>query len=549
VFQLIINETIKKNSRKAMINFIRKIFKKINDKLRNHYSAQDLLKAKFLFYAGILVLVSNIVQIVYYASIDYVPLYLIVVISTILIALYMFMVLKGLLRVVSHLMIISIYTILIVGFMYSGGIESYILPILLLIVTFSFYFTNIIFGCFLFGSTIFIYIMDIITNFTDAFRDFIVINMESLSWLRLSTFVVSTAVLISFILYTMRSEEKLLRKTKDNEHKYRMLFNKMLNGFTYQKIILDKDGEPVDAECIEVNEKFQRLTGFSKDELIGKKYSELYKDWDKDELERWFRICGEVALNTSEIVIEKYLGQYKKWFSLYIYSFEKGYFAVILEDITDRKTRVKLLRESLKEKEVLIKEIHHRVKNNLQIITSLLTLEYNSIKDEEALVKFKESKERVMTIALIHENLYKSANLAYINIHEYIRKLTDIIYKSYYMSKKDIKLNIDAQDITLNVNICVPLGLIINEVMTNSLKYAFPEDKGEIYINFRYDENENNYCISIKDNGVGIPKGVDLENPKTLGIELIKILASQLQGSIDIDTSVGTKYTIEFSER
>lgn len=532
-----------------MINFIRKIFKKINDKLRNHYSAQDLLKAKFLFYAGILVLVSNIVQIVYYASIDYVPLYLIVVISTILIALYMFMVLKGLLRVVSHLMIISIYTILIVGFMYSGGIESYILPILLLIVTFSFYFTNIIFGCFLFGSTIFIYIMDIITNFTDAFRDFIVINMESLSWLRLSTFVVSTAVLISFILYTMRSEEKLLRKTKDNEHKYRMLFNKMLNGFTYQKIILDKDGEPVDAECIEVNEKFQRLTGFSKDELIGKKYSELYKDWDKDELERWFRICGEVALNTSEIVIEKYLGQYKKWFSLYIYSFEKGYFAVILEDITDRKTRVKLLRESLKEKEVLIKEIHHRVKNNLQIITSLLTLEYNSIKDEEALVKFKESKERVMTIALIHENLYKSANLAYINIHEYIRKLTDIIYKSYYMSKKDIKLNIDAQDITLNVNICVPLGLIINEVMTNSLKYAFPEDKGEIYINFRYDENENNYCISIKDNGVGIPKGVDLENPKTLGIELIKILASQLQGSIDIDTSVGTKYTIEFSER
>jgi PAS domain S-box-containing protein len=540
---------LKKNSRKVMINYIRKILRIINNKLQNRYSSLDLLKAKFLFYAGILVLVSNTVQIVYYVSVAYVPLYLIVIISTILIALYMFMVLKGLLRVVSHLMIISIYTILIVGFMFSGGIESYTLPILLLIVTFSFYFTNIIFGCILFISTIFIYIIDIITNFTDLFSDYIVIDIESLSWLRFSTFVVSTVVLTIFILYTLRSEEKLLRKTKDNEHKYRMLFSKMLNGFTYQKIILDKDGEPVDAEYIEVNEKFQRLSGFSKDELIGKRYSELYKDWDKDELERWFRICGEVALNTSEIVIEKYLDYYKKWFSLYVYSFEKGYFAVILEDITDRKNRVKLLRESLKEKEILIKEIHHRVKNNLQIITSLLTLESSSITDEEALVKFKESKERVMTIALIHESLYKSSNLAYINISGYIKKLTDIIYKSYYMSKKDIKLNIDAQDITLNVSICVPLGLIINEVMTNSLKYAFPEDKGDIYIYFHYDENQNNYCLSIQDNGVGIPKGVDLENPKTLGLELIKILASQLQGSIDIDTSVGTKYTIEFSER
>ncbi len=399
-----------------MIGAIKRLLNLVHNKLESHYSAKYLIKSKFLFYTGVFVIVSNILQIIYYLINDYTPLYIIVIISTLLISSYMYMVLRGLLKLVSHLMIISIYILLILGIVFSGGINSFILPIVLLIVTFSFYFSSSILGVILAVITVLLLVMDVNMNFTMYFEDYIVISHNNVQWLKLSAFLVSTGIFTAFLLYTIRSEEKLLQETQNSALKYRMLFNNMQTGFNYQKIIIDEDDEPVDAVYIEVNDKFAKLAGYPKDKLVGMKISRLYKDMRTDDVNSWLRICGDVSLNLSEVRLERYLNYYKAWYSIYVYSFEKYYFAVILEDITERKTKEKLLQDSLKEKEILIKEIHHRVKNNLQIISSLLTLESNTIHDEEALVKFRESKERVITIALIHESLYKSENLAAINL-------------------------------------------------------------------------------------------------------------------------------------
>lgn len=533
-----------------MVSAVKRLLEKINTKLKAHYSAEDLLRARFLFYAGTFVIVSNILQIIYYVITDYTPLYIIVIVSTLLISLYMYMVLRGLLKLVSHLMITSIYILLMLGVLFSGGINSFILPIVLLIVTFSFYFSSGILGSILVVTTILFFVMNVYTDINGYFTGYVVISHNAVRWLTFFAFIVSAGIFTTFILYSIRSEEKLLKETQKSALKYRMLFDKMQTGFNYQRIILDDDGEPVDAEYIEANDKFTKLAGYSKEELIGMRVSNLYKDMREDDVKGWLRICGEVALNCTEIRLERYLNYYKAWYSIYVYSFEKYYFAVILEDITERKTKEKLLQDSLKEKEVLIKEIHHRVKNNLQIISSLLTLESNTINDEEALVKFRESKERVITIALIHESLYKSENLAAINVKKYIINLTSNLYKSYNKSQDNIKLSINVEeDLVLDINMCVPLGLILNEAVTNSLKYAFPNGKGRLTIEFEELENRGkSFHLLIADNGIGMDKGMDIDNPKSLGLELIRILVSQLNGTINLERSGGTAYDIVFTK-
>jgi PAS domain S-box-containing protein len=222
-------------------------------------------------------------------------------------------------------------------------------------------------------------------------------------------------------------------------------------------------------------------------------------------------------------------------------------FIALARDITIRKTMEKELKKSLEEKELLLKEIHHRVKNNLMVMSGLLSLQSEYIKDKAALEVFKESQHRAQSMAMIHEHLYSSNDLKRINFGEYITTLTKELYLTYVNDSNSIALHLNIDNIMVDVNIAVPLGLIVNELVSNSMKYAFPGDMdGIITIDLHKALNELELVVS--DNGVGLPKEMDYKNTDSLGMQLVNNLTSQIDGKIDLDTSKGTKFTIKFVE-
>jgi PAS domain S-box-containing protein len=219
-----------------------------------------------------------------------------------------------------------------------------------------------------------------------------------------------------------------------------------------------------------------------------------------------------------------------------------------IRDITERKCAEQQLKTSLEEKEVLLREIHHRVKNNLQIIVSLLSLQSEYVQDKQAVELFRDSQFRVKSMALLHERLYETEDLAHINFSDYIRDLTNELLCSYGTDVRNIKLKINVKDVFPSVDVAVPCALIINELVTNCLKHAFPGDRaGEIRIEFDSDKQDN-YTLLISDDGVGFAKDVDFPNGRTLGLQLVSTLAEQLQASVVLDKSAGTSFKISFSK-
>ncbi len=199
---------------------------------------------------------------------------------------------------------------------------------------------------------------------------------------------------------------------------------------------------------------------------------------------------------------------------------------------------------SLQEKETLLKEIHHRVKNNLQIISSLLYLQSDSISDKDDREKIRDSQNRVKSIAIVHEKLYNSRDFSRIDFHEYVESLVSYLLGTYNINKDSIKVKIKIKNIYLDIERAIPCCLIINELVTNSLKYAFPEGKGELSIEMS--RKDHKYMLKVKDNGTGLPDDIDLENIKTLGMELVFNLSEQIEGTVEIVRVKGTTFNIVF---
>ena len=199
----------------------------------------------------------------------------------------------------------------------------------------------------------------------------------------------------------------------------------------------------------------------------------------------------------------------------------------------------------MEEKELLLKEIHHRVKNNLNVISSLLNLQSKYIKDKAALEVFKESQRRARSMALIHKMLYQSVDLKCINFGEYIETLTEELFRTY-ATGDNIHLKMDVGDILLDTNTAVPLGLIVNELVSNSLKHAFPDNRvGRISVEF----NKNNqYNFSVSDNGVGLPADFDYRKANSLGMRLVNTLVDQIHATMIVHQENGTCFKIKFSE-
>ena len=225
-----------------------------------------------------------------------------------------------------------------------------------------------------------------------------------------------------------------------------------------------------------------------------------------------------------------------------------SYFDGIVEDITERKEAEELLKISLVEKEVLLREIHHRVKNNLQIISSLLNLQSRHVEDEPALDMFQESRNRVRSMALVHEKLYRSDDLAKVNFCEYIRSLGRHLIISYGTNSTAIDLDVSVKDVFLDINTSIPCGLIINELISNSLKHAFSgRKKGKIRVVLQSEKN-GMYKLVVSDDGVGLPKNLDAKKTESLGLQLVTMLVEQLQGTLNIDNNKGTSFEIVFEK-
>jgi PAS domain S-box-containing protein len=218
-------------------------------------------------------------------------------------------------------------------------------------------------------------------------------------------------------------------------------------------------------------------------------------------------------------------------------------------NITERKRAREALETSLHEKEVLLKEVHHRVKNNLQIISSLLSLQSRQVKDPSDLVLFTESQNRVRTMALIHERLYRSGDLTHVGMKDYVESLTSALVQSNGAAAPgcEVAVEVIPANLTFDISMCVPTGLVVTELVTNALKYAFPGGRsGKVIVHLEQDI-AGVYRLSVADNGVGLQSGIDYRNTSTLGMQLVLSLAEQLGGTVTLDRSMGTKFTVTFA--
>ncbi len=219
----------------------------------------------------------------------------------------------------------------------------------------------------------------------------------------------------------------------------------------------------------------------------------------------------------------------------------------IAHDISKKKEAEELINQSLQEKEILLKEVHHRVKNNLQLVSSILNLQSSYVKDEKILNVLKDSQNRIKSMSFIHESLYQTKNFSNINFSEYVTELSENLVHSYSNYEDDVMLKLDIQNVFLNLDLAIPCGLIINEILSNALKYAFVEKTEKKELKVEMIIEKDNLILLIGDNGRGLPKEIDFKNTNSLGLQIVTTLVEQLNGTIELDTiNKGTNYIVRF---
>ncbi len=220
----------------------------------------------------------------------------------------------------------------------------------------------------------------------------------------------------------------------------------------------------------------------------------------------------------------------------------------IATDITERKKAEEQIKQSLREKEALLMEIHHRVKNNMAVVSSLLSLQAEKIKDATVRSLFEESQQRVKSMALVHEKLYQTKDLSSIDFEDYIRSIVSEIISLYRIDTDAIITEINIEGIELDLESAVPCGLIVNELLTNVFKHAFPDNRsGALSVHFT--KTDGTYTLTIKDNGIGLPKGFDYKDTGTLGLQLVNVLTRQLRGTLQIKSDKGVEAVVTFKTK
>ncbi|MEX0771518.1 MAG: chemotaxis protein CheB [Balneolales bacterium] len=310
-------------------------------------------------------------------------------------------------------------------------------------------------------------------------------------------------------------------------------------------ILTDEDGI-----IHRVNDLYCQMSGYSREELLGKPFTVnvIPSDHEKAMLSyRKFTQGVEIEEESSFYTKDKQVIDVIMTGVLLTDPDKKRFKLTTVQDITHHKEYEIQLEQSVKEKEYMLQEIHHRVKNNMAVITGLLSLQADGIEEDKIKRLYRESENRIRSIAMIHEKLYQRKNFSAIEMESYIEDLMEMII-SLVQPDIDIKTVIKAEKVYLNINLAVPCGLIIHELLTNAFEHAFKgKKKGTILVNFTH--IDGTYCLIVEDNGIGLPKAVSAKKGESLGMNLINGLAKQLNSTIKIDRNKGTKFTLQFKEQ
>ncbi len=301
-----------------------------------------------------------------------------------------------------------------------------------------------------------------------------------------------------------------------------------------------------------VNRVAVEMTGYSEQELIMRPFPELIHPEDREMVvDRYLkRLAGDAALPRYVFRVLSRDGG-TKWVEIWAVQVDwEGRPATLnfLTDISDRHKADEAIQASLREKEVMLREIHHRVKNNMQVVSSLFNLQSGYTLNEECRSILKKGQTRIQAMSLVHEKIYRSRDLARIDLVAYIRSLAAQLFKVFEVDPDQVRLETDAADVSLDLNSSVPCGLILNELISNSLKHAFPGGrKGSIRIGLKRGPDDV-IVLRVGDDGIGFPKNLDFHKAETFGLQIVNLLVEQLEGTIEIDQTNGTTFTVTFHE-
>ncbi len=297
-----------------------------------------------------------------------------------------------------------------------------------------------------------------------------------------------------------------------------------------------------DGLFLAVNDGFCEITGYSSEEVIGRTSLEMnlwVDNEDRESLVREMTARGFVTRMEMEFRRKDGSIFYHQMSARRIDIDGVPCMVIVGRDITDQKRADEQLRASLEEKTVLLKEVHHRVKNNLQIISSLLELQSDFITDDESRRFIRESQNRIGAMAMVHEKLYQSENFAFVNLGDYVESLTQYLFSTFVKDRESIGLTVAVEDVHLAIDEAIPCGLIVNELVSNALKHAFPKGvEGEIAVRCRSGK-DGCVTVTVSDTGIGLPAGFAIENTESLGLQLVTMLVKQLRGAMRIVTEKG----------
>ncbi|MBN2284028.1 MAG: PAS domain S-box protein [Deltaproteobacteria bacterium] len=338
-----------------------------------------------------------------------------------------------------------------------------------------------------------------------------------------------------------RQAEEFLRESNE---RFRALFERSLECV----YIHDLRGNFID-----VNQPTSNMTGYSRDEMLRLNFASLV---DSEQLKTASRTLKSIVQNGAqsgvvEFRITRKDGGYRyvETSGSLVYRDGKPYAVLgVGRDITEQKQAEEMIIQSLREKESLLQEVHHRVKNNMQIISSMLSLQSDTAPQEEVASILRDSEGRVRSMALIHEKLYLSPDLSSINFAEYVESLVSHLFVAHNVYSDIISFVPQVEDIPLAIETAIPCGLIVNELVTNTLKYAFPQGrKGEVIVALHRNSDQT-LTLSVSDTGIGLPEDIDPRSTGTFGMQLVSILTDQLSGTLEIERTEGTTFRITFSE-
>jgi PAS domain S-box-containing protein len=345
------------------------------------------------------------------------------------------------------------------------------------------------------------------------------------------------------ILTDIAEHIKAVEELRKSEELYKTLFERANDGV----FLLSPD-----ATFIKTNKRGAEMIGYSREELVGKQLRELVAPEESEtSKERWKALLNGQAFGPYERIFVKKDGtRFTAEINasvIFDFSGKPVFVQGVVRDISERKAKEEALLAALQEKETFLKEVHHRVKNNLQIVSSLISLQSRRLNDPRDVQIFKENQRRIRAMALIHEKLYQSKNLDQVDFGSYLGSLAANLLQTCQKNSDDIHFAMDAPDIALDIQTAIPCGLIVNELVSNALQHAFPNGrKGEVSISLRRDGPE--FVLSVKDNGVGLPASIDLRQTESMGLQLVTTLVDQLEGRIELERGQETEFKIAFKE-